>query len=183
MLLSSSPALSTSRDVEFHITEINDNAPQFVNPIDSTVVKETIPVGEIVTLVSGSDGKIVSYTKIACYIVSVVNNHGLQGFTIDCRCTRSISPFYIIIMKCAQNLRFLVDQKPNSLKLLGGCTPRPPASEIHYRLNPSPTFMCLSQKEKTSSYTDIIVKSLPGITDKFERKRTTLSYTHIGASF
>ena len=93
------------------------------------------------------------------------------------------------------NLRFLVDQKPNSLKFLGGCAPRPPASEIHYQLNPSPTFMYLSQKHvltKTSSYTDIIVKSLPGITDKFERKRTTLksmqniftkSYTHVGALF
>ena len=66
MLLSSNPALSTSRNVEFRITEINDNAPQFVNPIDSTDVRETMPVGEIVTLVSGNDGKIVSYTKIAC---------------------------------------------------------------------------------------------------------------------
>ena len=60
MLLSSSPALSTSRNVEFRITEINDNAP-----IDSTDVRETMPVG-----VSGSDGKIVSYTKIVCYIVA-----------------------------------------------------------------------------------------------------------------
>ena len=59
MLLSSSPALSTSRNVEFCITEINDNAPQFVNPFDSTDVREIMPVGEIVTLVSGSDGKIV----------------------------------------------------------------------------------------------------------------------------
>ena len=72
MLLSSNPALSTSGNVEFHITEINDNAPQFVNPIDSTDVRETMPVGEIVTLVSGNDGKIVSYTKIACYIVRIV---------------------------------------------------------------------------------------------------------------
>ena len=60
MLLSNSPALSTSRNVEFLITEINDNAP-----IDSTDVRETMPVG-----VSGSDGKIVSYTKIVCYIVA-----------------------------------------------------------------------------------------------------------------
>ena len=49
-MLSSSPALSTSCSVEFHITEINENKI----------------VGEIVTLVSGSDGKIVSYIKIAC---------------------------------------------------------------------------------------------------------------------
>ena len=35
--------------------------PQFVNPIDSTDVRETMPVGEIVTLVSGSDGKIYSF--------------------------------------------------------------------------------------------------------------------------
>ena len=62
-MLSSSPALSTSCNVEFHITEINDNAPQFVKT-----------VGEMVTLVSGSDGKIVSYTKIAyqLYIVRIV---------------------------------------------------------------------------------------------------------------
>ena len=72
MLLSSNPALSTSHNVKFCITEINDNAPQFVNPIDSTDVRETMPVGEIVTLVSGNDGKIVSYTKIACYIVRIV---------------------------------------------------------------------------------------------------------------
>ena len=72
MLLSSNPALSISRNVKFRITEINDNAPQFVNPIDSTDVRETMPVGEIVTLVSGNDGKIVSYTKIACYIVRIV---------------------------------------------------------------------------------------------------------------
>ena len=72
MLLSSSPALSTSRNVEFRITEINDSAPQFVNPIDSTDVRETMSVGEIVTLVTGSDGKIASYTKIACYIVRIV---------------------------------------------------------------------------------------------------------------
>ena len=72
MLLSSNPALSTSCNVEFRITEINDNAPQFVNPIDSTDVRETMPVGEIVTLASGNDGKIVSCTKIACYIVRIV---------------------------------------------------------------------------------------------------------------
>ena len=71
------------------------------------------------------------------------------------------------------NLRFSVDQKPNRLKLLGVQPPRPPASEIHYQLTPFPTFMYLSQKHvlnKTSSYTDIIVKRLTGITDKFERK-------------
>ena len=50
MLLSSSPALSTSCNVEFHITEINDNTPQFVNPIDSTDVTEIMLFGEIVTL-------------------------------------------------------------------------------------------------------------------------------------
>ena len=64
-MLSSIPALSTLHNVEFRVTEINDIAPQFVNPIDGTDVRETMPVGEIVTLVSGSDGKIVSYTEIA----------------------------------------------------------------------------------------------------------------------
>ena len=44
--------------------------------------------------------KIVSYTKIACKesdYRGVLNYHGLHGFTIDCRCTHSISPFYIIL--------------------------------------------------------------------------------------
>ena len=53
-----SPVLSTSGNVEFHIIEINDNAPQFVNPIDSTDVRETTPVGELVTQVSASDADI-----------------------------------------------------------------------------------------------------------------------------
>ena len=63
-MLSRSLALSTSCNVEFSINEINDNAPQFVTQIDGTDVRETMPVGEIVTLVSGSDGKIVLYIKI-----------------------------------------------------------------------------------------------------------------------
>ena len=45
---------------------------------------------------------IVSITKISCYIASkdsqIIGVFCLQGFTIDCRCTHSISPFYIIIM-------------------------------------------------------------------------------------
>ena len=49
------PTLSTSRNVEFRINAINDNAPQFVNPIVSTDVEETRPVGEMVTQVSASD--------------------------------------------------------------------------------------------------------------------------------
>ena len=96
-------------------------------------------------------------------------------------------------MKCAQNLRFLVDQKPNSLKLLCGLHPPDPCFRDPLSIKPfSYTLMYLSQKyvltKQVRSCTDISVKSLPGITDKFERKRTTLksmqnkfakSYTHV----
>ena len=69
-------------------------------------------------------------------------------------------------MKCAQNLRFLVDQNPNNLKLLR--PPDPLLQRSTIGLNPSPinpTFMYLSQKHVlTNTSTDIIVKSLPGLT-------------------
>ena len=42
-------------------------------------------------------------------------------------------------MKCAQNLiRFMVDQKPNNLKLLGAVPPDPLLQRSTTALNPSP---------------------------------------------
>ena len=53
-----SPALTTSCNVEFRIIEISDNAPQFVNPVHSTDIRKTTPVGEMVTQVTASDADI-----------------------------------------------------------------------------------------------------------------------------
>ena len=60
---------------------------------------------------SYQDSFIYKNSLLAIYMLridyrGVLNYHGLQGFTTDCRCTHSISLFYIIIMKCAQNLNF-----------------------------------------------------------------------------
>jgi len=61
-----SPALSVMGNVEFYIIEINDNAPQFVNPVDDIGVEETTAVGEVIARVSASDADIgddpIAYT-------------------------------------------------------------------------------------------------------------------------
>ena len=95
-----------------------------------------------------------------------MNYYGLQGFTIDCRCTHF---FYIVITKCAQNLKFLVDKKPNNLvKASGGQPSRHPALEIHYWIKPF-SYIYLP--------IPIIVKKIArldtGITDKFEPEKSS----------
>ena len=118
-----------------------------------------------------------------------MNYHGLQGFTIDCRCTHS---FYIIIMKCAQNLRFLVDQKPNNLKLLGAVPPDPLLQRSTIGLNPSPKTPYI-YVYTSPNHCKKLARLDTGITDKFELEKSsslkyvqnefTKSYIHIGALF
>ena len=52
---SGSPALSVMINVEFHINETNDNAPQLINPVSEVDVRELTPVGEIIVQLSASD--------------------------------------------------------------------------------------------------------------------------------
>ena len=52
------PALSTASNVEFLIIGINDNAPVFVNPVGSTDLEESTPVGEMVAEVSATDADV-----------------------------------------------------------------------------------------------------------------------------
>ena len=68
-------------------------------------------------------------------------------------------------MKCAQNLRFLVDQNPNNLKLLG--LPLDPLLQRStIGLNSSPRisyiYVPIQKHVLTNTSTDIIVKCLPG---------------------
>ena len=53
-----SPALSVMSNVEFHINETNDNAPQLVNPVSQVDVRELTPVGELIVQLSASDNDV-----------------------------------------------------------------------------------------------------------------------------
>ena len=89
-----------------------------------------------------------TYTKTTCYIrskdsqivarLSVLNYHGSQGVTIDCRSTHSISPFYIIMKMCLKSL-IIGRSKTKQPKASGGlCPPDPLLQRSTIGLNPPP---------------------------------------------
>ncbi|KAM4748750.1 protocadherin Fat 4-like [Rhinophrynus dorsalis] len=50
-----SPALSISKIIKIEVSDVNDNAPQFLQPIDTIFIKENNPPGSLVYTVSASD--------------------------------------------------------------------------------------------------------------------------------
>ncbi|XP_054453018.1 protocadherin alpha-2-like isoform X6 [Anoplopoma fimbria] len=59
-----SPPLSSIRVITVHVSDVNDNAPQFMEPVINVYVKENSPVGSIIYTITAFDPDLNSNSKL-----------------------------------------------------------------------------------------------------------------------
>ncbi|KAM9376296.1 protocadherin alpha-8-like isoform 2-T2 [Pholidichthys leucotaenia] len=59
-----SPPLSSNRIITVHVSDVNDNAPRFVEPVINVYVKENSPVGSVIHTISAFDSDVGANAKL-----------------------------------------------------------------------------------------------------------------------
>ncbi|XP_062393397.1 protocadherin alpha-3-like [Sardina pilchardus] len=80
-----SPPLSSSSDYTIYVSDVNDNAPRFPEPLITVYVKENGPVGSVITAVTATDPDLNENAKVSYSLVD--SNAPISSFI----CLNSIS--------------------------------------------------------------------------------------------
>ncbi|XP_061090084.1 protocadherin alpha-8-like [Conger conger] len=59
------PPLSSTSDITVHVSDVNDNAPRFTEPVNNVYVKENSPVGSMIYTVSAFDPDLNENAKVS----------------------------------------------------------------------------------------------------------------------
>ncbi|XP_054454103.1 protocadherin alpha-2-like [Anoplopoma fimbria] len=66
-----SPPLSSIRVITVHVSDVNDNAPQFMEPVIPVYVKENSPVGSIIYTITAFDPDLNSNSKLTYKLLDI----------------------------------------------------------------------------------------------------------------
>uniref|UniRef100_A0A8C5DM26 Cadherin domain-containing protein n=1 Tax=Gouania willdenowi TaxID=441366 RepID=A0A8C5DM26_GOUWI len=69
------PSLSSTSVVSFHVSDVNDNAPQFMEPVLNVYVKENSPTGSVICTISAIDPDLDYNAKLTYNLLDSSTKH------------------------------------------------------------------------------------------------------------
>ncbi|XP_041948904.1 protocadherin alpha-3-like isoform X6 [Alosa sapidissima] len=68
------PPLSSTSEFKIYVSDVNDNAPRFPQPLITVYIKENMPVGSVITAVTASDPDLDENAKMSYSLVASKSN-------------------------------------------------------------------------------------------------------------